>query len=622
MTRSQKTCLHRCHHAFEAEEVGPVPPRVLPVLLAVVLACAANGRALAQPPLPEFELPEVVAPGRRPQPPAATPASLTVLTGAELRRLGVRTVGEALAFVPETLGRAYGGPGSLITPSIRGSGAEGVLVLLDGVPLNGVLSGNVDLSTLPIDDIERIEVLRGPFSAIYGSGALGGVISIVTRRRAAAQAAAGGGSLGVAALSVSSGGEVPLTLRYDTGSGHRPNSDFRQGYLAFRASGPVGARTWDLRLLATAGARGAPGPTFFPSSTARQDDARVVASLVLARADGRASDRLRVALHYDMVAFRDPAFAFDDRSDATAWTVEWQRALRLAPDRVVTVGADATLQSVASRTVGAHAATVAAAYVQDDRSLGPRLVLSTGLRADIHSAYGVQVNPRIGLVYFVRPDVRLRAAVGRTFRGPAFADLYYPFDGFVRGNSALRPEHAWSADAGIEVGGAGRPVARATAFWSDVRDLIVYVPDAAFVFSPQNVGVAQLLGGTLEVDGPLAPGWTLRAAGTAMRARDQATGLDLPNRPRLLGSLALTRTWPQGPTATLTAVFVGERFADPANLVRLPGYATLGLVAQVPVSEHTAARFVVQNLFDARYEALQGYPVPGRTLFAEMVWRR
>jgi outer membrane cobalamin receptor len=323
-----------------------------------------------------------------------------------------------------------------------------------------------------------------------------------------------------------------------------------------------------------------------------------------------------------MIAFRDPAFAFDDRSDATAWTVEWQRALRLAPDRVLTAGADVALQSVSSRTVGRHGATVAAVYIQDDRGLGPRLVLSSGLRADIHSAYGAQVSPRVGLVYLARPDVRLRAAAGRTFRGPALADLYYPFDGFVRGNPALRPEHAWSADVAVEVGGGGRPIARAVAFWSDVRDLIVYVPDAAFVFSPQNVGAAQILGGTLEVEGPLAPGWTVRAAGTVMRARDQATGLDLPNRPRLLGSLALTRAWPQGSSVTLTAVLVGARFADAANLVPLPGYATAGLVAQVPVSERIAARLAVANLLDARYEALQGYPAPGRTVFAEVVWRR
>ncbi|MDR7422346.1 MAG: TonB-dependent receptor [Armatimonadota bacterium] len=607
-----------------------MPPRLLPlavVLVGVTLVGTTPGGALAQPPvaqqpLPEFELPDVIAPGRRPQPPTATPASVTVLTGAELRRLGVRTVGEAIAFVPETLARAYGGPGSLITPSIRGSGAEGVLVLLDGVPLNGVLSGNVDLSTLPIDDVERIEVLRGPFSAIYGSGALGGVISIVTRRRAAARATAGGGSLGVSALSVSSGGDAPLALRYDAAHGHRPNSDVRQGHLSFRAGGPAGAGTWDLRLHATAGTRGAPGPTFFPSLTARQDDARAVASLTLAREAGRTSDRLRVALHYDMIAFRDPAFAFDDRSDATAWTVEWQRALRLGADRVLTAGAEAALQSVRSRTVGTHAATVAALYVQDDRRLGPRLVLSSGLRADVHSAYGVQINPRVGLVYFVRPDVRVRAAVGRTFRGPALADLYYPFDGFVRGNPTLRPEHAWSADAGLEIGGGERPVMRATAFWSDVRDLIVYVPDAAFVFSPQNVGRAQILGGTVEVEGSLAPGWTLRAAGTAMRARDQATGLDLPNRPWLLGSVALTRAWPEGRSVTLTAVLVGARFADAANLVRLPGYGTVGLVAQTPVLQRMVARLVVANLFDARYEALQGYPAPGRTVFAEVVWRR
>jgi vitamin B12 transporter len=599
-----------------------VSARVLLVLLVGMLLCGSPPQVLAQDPLPEFELPDVIAPGRRPQPSSATPASVTVLTAAHLRRLGVRTVGEAVAFVPETLARAYGGPGSLITPSIRGSSAEGVLVLLDGVPINGVLSGNVDLATLPIDDVERIEVLRGPFSAIYGSGALGGVISIVTRRRAAAQATAGGGSLGAYGVSVSGGGDARLTLRYDAAQGHRANSDARQGHLSFQTGGSADAGAWDLRLHATTGVRGAPGTTFFPSLDGRQQDGRAVASLTLSRQHGNAADRLRVAVHYEMFGFRDPGFGLDDRSDATAWFVEWQRVLRRSAAHVVTLGLEAARHDLTSRSVGTHGATIGAAYVQDDRAIGARLVLSTGLRLDAHSTYGTQVNPRVGLVYLARPDVRLRLAAGRTFRGPTLGDLFYPFDGFVVGNPALQPEYAWAAEAGVEVGSLPGTVWRALAFWANVRDLILYVPDAAFVFSPQNVGAAQIVGGTAEVEGPLGAGWTVRAAGTIMRARDVATGLDLPNRPRVLGSLALARSLGGGASLTATAVYVGERFADAANLVRLPGYTTAGLVVQVPVRQHTTMRLVVQNLLDARYEPVQGYPVPGRTVFAEVVLRR
>lgn len=600
-----------------------MPARVLLVVtLCGLLAGSSFSPLFAQEPPPEFVLPDVVSPGRRPQPAAASPASVSVLTGAELRRLGVRTVGEAIAFVPETLARAYGGPGSLITSSIRGSSAEQVLVLLDGIPLNGVFAGTVDLSTIPIDDVERIEVLRGPFSAIYGSGALGGVISIVTRRRASPSLAAGGGSLGAVSLAASGGGAARLSLRYDSAAGDRPNSDLRAGAFSLRLGEAKDTRSWDLSLLATSAARGTPGSTAFPTPLARQDDRRIAAAFTAQRTSGAATDRWRLTAHLDRIAYRNPDWGVDDRHDGAAWGAEWQRTVRVSDRRVVAIGADATVQQLSSTSVGERSATSGAIYLQDDRALNERVVVSGGLRADWHSVYGGQINPRIGVVYFARPDLRLRLAAGRTYRGPTFADLYYPFDGFAVGNPNLRPEQAWSADAGLELTVRPRLVARAAVFWSDVRDLIVWMPDAAFVFSPQNVSAASVLGASAELDGALSEVWRARGSLTWMRVVDASTGLDLPNRPRVSGSLSLTRSLHRGASLTVSAVFAGERFADATNTLRPPAYMTAALTAQVPVSDGLLLRASIQNLFDARYEPVQGYPAPGRTVFVEMVLRR
>jgi vitamin B12 transporter len=589
---------------------------------------AVASPSYAQEPLPEFELPDVTSPGRRAQPAATSPASVSVLTADELRRLGVRTVGEAIAFIPETLARAYGGPGSLITPSIRGSGAEQVLVLLDGVPLNGVFSGNVDLSTIPIDDVERIEVLRGPFSAIYGSGALGGVISIVTRRRVRASVTVGGGSLGATGLAVSlplaptTGDDVGLSLRFDGAAGDRPNSDLRSGSLSLRAAGVRGDRSWDLRLFGAIIARGAPGSVPFPAPLARQDDRRIAAAVTTSQTREATTERLRLALHYDAIDYRDPLFGIADHHAGTTWHADWQRSVRRSEGRVLTWGVETRAEHLSSLSVGDRSAIHGAWYIQDDRALTPRALLSAGLRVDWHSVWGAQVNPRVGLVYFARPDVRLRLAVGRTFRGPAFADLYYPFDGFVRGNPLLRPEQAWSLDAGIEATVRPGLVARATVFWNDVRDLIIYVPDASFVFSPQNVGSASILGASLEVERRLAPRWIARGSVTWMRAIDASSGLDLPNRPRLAAAVLLTRTFAGGASLTVSATAVGERYADAAGAIRLPGYVTTALVAQAPLREGVGIRLSIQNLLDARYEPVQGYPAPGRTVFAEVILRR
>ncbi|MBM3471584.1 MAG: TonB-dependent receptor [Armatimonadetes bacterium] len=596
--------------------------RLIAVSLCVSVTLGLCSPLFSQEPPPEFELPDVVSPSRRPQPAPASPASVSVLTAAELRRLGVRTVGEAIAFLPEVASRAYGGAGGLITASIRGSSAEQVLVLLDGVPLNSVFAGTVDLGTIPVDDIERIEVLRGPFSAIYGSGALGGVISIVTRRRAAGEITLAAGSFGLRSLGITAGGPARLTLRYDAADGSRPNSDLRGGYLSLRLGDAAAGRRWDLSLTGSSASRGSPGSTFFPSPLARQEDARLAAALTLESEQGGITNRLRFAAHREHLAYRDPGWWIDDRHTGTAWTAEWQRAARLSPSRAVTLGADVALQHLQSTSVGERSATTGALYLQDDRALTPRLLLSVGLRADLHSTYGVQVSPRAGLVYFARPDLRLRLAAGRTFRGPTMAELYYPFDGFAVGNPALRPEHAWSVDAGIEASLRPGATARVTVFWSDVRDLILWVPDDSFVFSPQNVGAATIRGASVEFEGALGPIWWLRASSTWLAATDAATGLDLPNRARHSAALALSAALPRGASATASATLIGARFADTANTVTLPAYVDLGLAAEVPLAGGSALRLAVRNLLDSRYEPVQGYPASGRTLTLEYVLRR
>jgi outer membrane receptor protein involved in Fe transport len=360
----------------------------------------------------------------------------------------------------------------------------------------------------------------------------------------------------------------------------------------------------------------------FPSPLARQNDRRLVAAFTKSLTRGTATDRVRISLHHDAIDYRDPTFGIADRHSGTAGAVEWQRVVRRSPGQVVTLGADANGQWLASTSAGDRAAFVGAVYIQDDRALAPRLLLSTGVRADWHSVWGVQVNPRIGLVYFVRPDLRVRMAAGRTFRGPAFADLYYPFDGFVTGNPLLRPERAWSVDAGVEAVPRPGVIVRATAFWSNVRDLIIYVPDASFVFSPQNVGTASVVGASAELEGRLTPRWIARGAVTWTHARDTTSGFDLPNRPRLTGTVALTHVWGQEASLTVSVSAVGERFADTASTIRLPAYLTTGAVIQIPVRAGVGVRLTVQNLFNARYEPVQGYPAPGRTVFADVVLRR
>src|SRR3989454_8738120 len=178
---------------------------------------------------PTFELPEVIVPGKRPQPATSTPASVTVISRDEIQRSGARTVADAVRMVAEVSVRAYGGLGELAQPSIRGSSPAQVLVLLDGIPLNSVALGQTDLSTISVAGVECIEILRGPFAAIYGSGALGGVINIITTKAARSQVVGRTGGFGQrsASLAIAGSRGIPwqLTASSDGTGGARPQRD-------------------------------------------------------------------------------------------------------------------------------------------------------------------------------------------------------------------------------------------------------------------------------------------------------------------------------------------------------------------------------------------------------------
>jgi vitamin B12 transporter len=179
------------------------------VALAVPLSTAVRGPAQEAPPgPPTFQLPDIEVAGKRPQVPATSPASVSIITSDEIAAMGALTVGDALRVLPEVFVKSTGGAGALTTVSIRGQASTRVLILLDGVPLNRPDQPSVDLSTLPIQDVERIEVLRGPFSAIYGSSALGGVVNIVTRAAPQTSVSSRVGSFGESANVVSTGGAV------------------------------------------------------------------------------------------------------------------------------------------------------------------------------------------------------------------------------------------------------------------------------------------------------------------------------------------------------------------------------------------------------------------------------
>jgi outer membrane cobalamin receptor len=598
----------------------PVRPHLLCSvwIFLMLLAPMLPARAQTTQP-PTFELPEVEVPGKRPQLPSTTPASISVITADEIAQLGALTVADALRVLPELRIKESGGPGSLTTVSIRGSSSAQVLILLDGVPLNRPDQASVDLSTLPIQNVERIEVLRGPFSAIYGSAALGGVINIVTRAAPETLVSTRIGSYGLTGNLLSIGGRVEnftylIQGILNSSAGFAPDTDFSNittmAKLRWQTADDAAATLTLNRLWH---ATGSPGPLPFQDLLARLWEGRTLVDLSWrsGQVDGPG---IFARLYYldDDVNFNGPAFAFQSEDIARLWGAQAQTVLAPWPGHLLTLGGEYQGQTIAHTdnvpTPFSNQGYDLAFYIEDDWQIASGVLLSLGIREDSFQTYGSQVDPRIGVVVVLTDRITLRAGAGRTFRAPTFDELAPA----LFGNPSLQPETAWSYDLGVEYTLAPGLALHLTGYYTDAINLIASAPP---LFVPLNVGHAIVNGASIEIVGRLAEQWFVRANFTNQLARDANTGLDVVYIPRQQANLELSYRWAPGNRVAVIVSYVGDRFNDPANMQRVPGYWLTSLNADWALGRGYSLQAGVNNLLDVSYQESLNFPEPGRTVY-------
>jgi vitamin B12 transporter len=652
-----------------------VTARQLARALVPVIALAAlpaQRPVAAQQPRDTIRLDSVVVTATRlPLPRAAVAAAVTVLTGDLLRARGITTLLEALRDVPgATLvqGGSFGTPASLF---LRGGESDYVKVLVDGVAVNDP-GGAFDFAHLTTDDVERIEIVRGPASVLYGSDAVAGVVQVFTRPGRGVprwRLGGGGGTYGSTRLEAEAAGgseragfSVAASRSGSDGS-YAFNSAYRRDELSGLLRGSLGSRT-DARLTLRIGDH----VTHFPTdgagrvadhnqfTTGRQTTVGFEARHIL-------GPRLELRLQLSSNA---AAAGYDDRPDGPADTLGFYagvssgRTVRrsadlraiayLASGTTLTVGGAVERQtgrsvdSTASQ-YGPFADTLGAArrngalYAQLVADPGGRLALNLGARVDRNQRSGSSGTYRAGISWRISAGARLRAAVGTALKEPTFYEHYAT--GFVVGNPDLRPERARSWEVGAE-GQLGRrgPSVSATWFSQRFTDLIQYaaVPPAGTAANYLNVAAARASG--LEVDGTLAlaGGLTARAhytylstavtepgVGPSDAGPGFAKGRPLLRRPAHAAGVSLGWAVADA-TLWLAAAYVGRRddvdySGGSGARVTDPAYARLDAAGSLPLLGHRggaalSATLRIENLLGTRYDEVRGFPARGRTLMA------
>jgi len=594
---------------------------------------------------------------------------------------------DVLGELPGVQIRRFGGPGSRSEISIRGSTSSQVVVRIDGVRLDTAQSGSVDLSTLPIQLFERVDVRRGGGAVEVGSGAIGGVIELQPRwpeSEPVTSLSVSGGSFGTFEGSLFHGqplGSTQLALGY---TGFKTDGDFEFQRPEFEIDGVITSfdppsaerinnraeqhsgiatlrhefdRGIELRFLDLAGylSRGEPGfDTGSGDDAGQRTDAhsrtfRNVAQVVVeAGLDDALGGSVRLSHHYERNSFRDPIPRFaagepiDVRTDNSAiggrGETRWDTSIS-AVELALGSGLEARLESLDSSDRDDHDRRVVGSWLRAEAGLpwlATRIVAS--VRIDATQGFDTRWLPAVGLLIEPLPWLRLRAHAERSFRAPSFDELFFPDQGFARGNPDLQPERATVVDGGVELAfdhvSVLRNVAvRASGFLHEIDESIVWFPISPDAIQPQNTGRARERGAEVSFAGEIGDWVGLSANATWLDAEVVATGVDLPGRAPLEVSARIRLGDPDRAKLGFEVHHVGEIPVTEGGSQRLPARTTFDLSVAVDLAAWpTTHRWLGQqfgstganarvwvafrgrNLTDQSVRDALFFPQPGRTL--------
>jgi vitamin B12 transporter len=561
------------------------------------------------------------------------PLPATVITREEIEDAQEESVADLVRRAPGVTVMRAGGDGSATSVFTRGTDSDHTLALFDGVRLNSPYFGGYDWSLMPTAGLERVEVVRGPFSALWGADAIGGVINVVPARAATGLSTSLVGEAGEdgwrrfdGAVGYGDGGFDLYASAFEReGRGELANSDFSATQVLLDAgwSWADGRRVAVLvqQLETDLGIPFSSPGVATPRRRQSADQRLFALPLTIRIGPSWRMDVVASTVEREL-RFRDP----DDpwgftRSDTEAdtfqarlashhrvaghdlsWGGEWRR------DEV------SDRSSFGANLVGRTAA-VASLFAQDLWRLGDAVIVIAGVRWDDADRWGSEVSPRLAAGFNVATGIELRAAFGHAFRQPSVGELYFPFSG----NPDLAPEEADSVEVGVGWT-VGRSRLHLDGFATDIDNLVDF-DNVNQVFA--NVTEARTRG--------VEAGWEMVLAGGTGSSleltwldTEDADGRSLLRRPAFSAAWTLHGGLGERFSGDLTVLWVGARDdVDPTTFARteLGGHLTASLATAVAVMEGLELTLRAENLADREYQEVAGYPAPGRRVVAGLRWR-
>lgn len=562
----------------------------------------------------------------------------TVLTRSDIERLQVKTLPELLRTAPGIDMVQNGGYGQTSDVYLRGTNSNHILVLIDGIRAGSVSLGSTAFQLLPIDQIERVEITRGPNSSFYGSEAIGGVIQIFTRKgrqndKPSVSLDAGAGSFDTASAAGSVSGNAGNSW-YALGASHLTsqginvrsigNETDRDAYDNTGVNARAGHRFANDAEVEAFFMRGM-GKTEFDGTPNNMDFVNQTVGLS-SGFDIMKNWRSNVRLgQTEDQADNFTQRAFYSRFNTTRWNASWLNEIQLDDNHQLTLGSDYRVDEIQSTVRYSESSRYdVGVFGAWHGRLLERHFLNASLRWDQNQTFGERVTGNFGWRFNWDYGLSAFASFGNAFKAPTFNDLYWPYNdsefGGTRyisvGNPNLKPEESTSFEAGV----AGNHKAlqwQLRAYHTNIDNLIDWagevVNPTTYRYQPQNVDKAQIDGLESEFSGQVF-GWRNQLNMSLLSPRNRVTNLDLARRAEQILTYDISRSF-DAVDVGLHVLASGGRFDDRANSKRVEGFATVDLRSAVHLGKHWSLSAKLNNLLDKQYQTVDTYNTFGRNFF-------
>jgi vitamin B12 transporter len=612
-------------------------------ILLVVLSAAP---ATAQTEEVKRVEPLVVTATRVETPPGELGVSLSVVNGDDFETYHYSTLDDALRNVPGLAITRSGGIGKLSTVGIRGANSNQVQVLVDGVRVKSPTTGQADLSDISPDQIERIEIIRGPQSTLYGADAIGGVVNIITRKGKGPVSGfveQEAGNYDTLSSRASLGGTWKL-FDYQFSASHlESNGQFKNDNSDINAlNARLGVSLpWESTVAFVIrynkNDQGLPVKGVFPPpqpitpiidpNQKQQSETMLMTLEGTIRPVPWWESRARISRYTNNLGFQDapdPGFPFESpirsQIDVERREAEWVNAFHLGAWSTSTVGLEYRHEEGDDKGVFHKAVHTRAVFFEEQLRFFERLFLTAGFRVEDHSVFGAATTGHGSVAYlFTEWGTRLRGSAGSGYRAPTINDLFFP----DFSNAGLQPERSVSWDVGVDQKLWQNPIRLgATYFHTDFTDLIQFVPLDVFPFSAVlNVGRARAQGVEFTSEADLGYNLIASANYTYTDSEDLQNRHPLPRVPRHSWNIGVT--WePIRRLSLFTQIYVhssqfdtfGNVFNRGSTRVDVGGtYRLLSKYGLLQALELTAR---VQNLLNEHYAEVHGFPALGINVLA------